>query len=183
MKVNAAAQPPAALLEIVPVQVMTDDGTTESVRAIRFNAQIKTALDNGGVSDILRNIVMTAIHKGTVDEHGAKVPLSPSGSGRSNSRDGIAVIARAIRGAFPELNDAQARKRADEVLKDLQVSGYVVVNPNARVPKYKPDGSPNGNNNNRKALECRWDLVPWRKPDGVTETAVDTQPSSTGSSD
>ena len=180
-RVTSFKEPPAALMEIMSVQVITDDGTAESVRAIRFNAQVGAVMDSGGITDILRNIVMAAIDKGTTDEHGAQVPLSPSGNGARNKRAPITAIARAIMDMFPELNEAQAKKRATDVLKELQGLGYVVVNPNARTPKYKPDGSPSGTNVG-KALECRWELVPWRKPDSASESGVETDASSTGGS-
>jgi KaiC/GvpD/RAD55 family RecA-like ATPase len=164
-RVSAVKEPPATLMEVVSVQVMTNDGTTESVRAVRFNAQITAAVAAGSmITDAARNVVMVAVRDGTRDSHGAKVPLSP-GAGKKNERAAKPVIAAALKNAYPELTETQAERLAGDILKDLLKSGCVVEKP-LPIPKYKPGGQLNGHPNGQ-GFECRWELAPWMKPEGA----------------
>jgi hypothetical protein len=145
-----------AYLALRPEPVTVADGSEVAVRAIEF---IAAPAASGPATNALHNLVMRAIQAGAIDKHGARVPLSPGG-GASNERDGIQHIANALMTAQSSLTEAQAKKLAKDTLKTLQKLGYVTVDQEAKVPRYKLDGQRDGS---RKVsgLVCQWHLVPW----------------------
>jgi hypothetical protein len=146
----------------VSVDVTVCDGSKCPVRAIQFIQ----AVAHGGITDAIRNVVMKAVDAGTLNKHGAKVPLSLSGKGE---RAAIPAIAGALRRANSGLTDGQAKYL---VLKDLIDDLGCVAEEEVPIPQYRRDGRPNGSQS-RGGLVARWELAPWHH-------AAAAQPSQTG---
>jgi len=159
VKINDTRPMDPAYFEIKSVQVKVHDGTDHAVRAVEFIPPPPAASASGGITDPVRSVAMKAIDAGVLDDHGAKVPLSPGG-GRNTRRDAIQVIGAALMNAKPGLAEAHARTVAREVLKDLRDRIGCVIEQDVQVPQYKSDGQPNGPRKGR-GLVCRWDLAPW----------------------
>lgn len=154
VKVNDLPPMEPAHFRITSEKVQVCDGTDHAVRAVEFI----TPPSAGGINNALRNVAMKTIERGALDEHGAKVPLSPGG-GRNNARDGVHHIARELMNAHQGLAETHAQTAARDVLKDLQRIGCVAEQ-TVRVPRYKTSGQPDGTREAR-GLVCRWDLAPW----------------------
>ncbi len=103
---------------------------------------------------------MKAIDTGAVDRHGARVPLSPPGSGgASNGRDAVVHVAQALM-KHALLPQGQATAVAGKALKELTDEiGCVIVDDQIKLPNYTADGKSAGTRGGR-GLVCRWDLVP-----------------------
>jgi hypothetical protein len=159
VKINDQPQMSPIFIETKSVDVTVDDGTDVSVRAVEFLAAPAAA---GGISNALRNVAMKAIDAGTLDKRGARVPLSPPGSGGAkNDRDAVVHVANALMVGTGILNFNQAKTTARTVIEELvDRIGCVIVDEDVRLPKYEPDGKPAGHRKGR-GLVCRWDLAPW----------------------
>ena len=162
VKINDMPSMDPAYINVVSQQVQVHDGSEHAIRAVEFIAA--PDLTPAGIPVATKNLAMTVVKQGTVDEHGATVPLSPSNTGRKNARNGADAIARALVGANPLLTEPQARAEAQRALKHLIDIGVVTEGP-VKVPKYKCDGSRNGAQE-RQGLMCHPELAPWVQPSG-----------------
>lgn len=160
VKINDMLPMDPAYFEIKSVQVPVHNNTNHAVRAVEFLAPLPTAAAGGGISNAIRNVAMKAIDAGVLDDHGARLPLSPGASGSGNKRDATQVIAGALMNATPSLAEPHAKAAARDVLKDLRDRIGCVAEQEVQVPQYKANGQSNGARRGR-GLVCRWDLAPW----------------------
>ena len=162
-KINDCPPMQPSYFEITEAQVQLNDGTDQAVRGIRFIAP-PTPASAGGASAALRNVVMRAIDAGTRDQHGAKVPLSPPGSGgKNNTRDALGHVSRALIAADPALSNAHAEALARDIIADLRDRVGCVIERSSVIPKYKANGSRNGTRD-VTGLAADWSLAPWAVP-------------------
>jgi len=157
VKINDGPSMDPAYFAITQSLVRVHDGSDQAVRAVEFLQPLPAG--GNAIPDKIRNIAMRAIDAGARDDHGRRVPLSPGG-GRQNTRDAVSAIANALQQTDSTLSDVHARAAARDVLKDLKDNLGCVVEQDVQLPRYKPDGQPNGTRAAR-GLVCRWDLAPW----------------------
>jgi hypothetical protein len=153
-KINDIEMPPPAFFVTVSARL---GKTGATVRAAEWVQPISGTGGAVGAAGAVRCAVLTAVLAGCRDSRGATVPLSPSG--KKDGRSAIQNVAQALMMHDASMTTAQAEGAAKGLLKELMGAG-IVTREKVRVPKYKPDGTPNGTQE-RDGVVPHPHLAPW----------------------
>ena len=154
-KVNDVKMPEPTFFTTVSLDLKDEDGNPVEGRAVRWLMPPAAATGNPTLDACKRAALAVAV-AGTRDTQGAMVPLSAAKTGASA---GFKPVAAALRQHDTSLSEGQAEGLAKQFIKEFLGAG-VLTEAQAAIPKYKPDGKPNGTVT-RTVLKAHPEKAPW----------------------
>jgi hypothetical protein len=154
-KLNDGKMPAPMFFTTVSVDLKDGHGNPVLGRAIRWLVPPAAATSNTALDSHKRAALAVAI-AGAKDTQGATVPWPAAKTGASA---GYKLIAAALQQHDPALSSRQADSLAKQLIDGFLASGVLTAEPMA-IPKYKPDGKPNGTVT-RTVLKAHPEKAPW----------------------
>lgn len=154
-KLNDGKMPAPVFFTTVSVELKDEQGNPMVGRAIRWLVPQAAATINAAL-DAYKRVALSVAIAGAKDAQGVTVPLSAAKTGASA---GFKSIAAELQRHDPALSDRQAEGLAKQFIRDFLGTG-VLTEEQAAIPKYKPDGKPNGTAT-RQVFEAHPAKAPW----------------------